>query len=123
MQAYTYWHRRGLLIDIVILNRLETGYDQGLQGRILRTVYRSGNGAQINKRGGIFILHEDQLNEGERILLQTVARVILNGEAGSLEEQLARLDADVIRLPRFVPIDNRQSDPLLNSPAHGPAIR
>ena len=41
MQAYTYWHRRGLMIDIVILNRLETGYDQGLQGRILRAVYRT----------------------------------------------------------------------------------
>ena len=36
MQAYTYWRRRGLMIDVVILNRLQSGYDQGLQGRIMR---------------------------------------------------------------------------------------
>ena len=112
LQAYTYWRRRGLMVDLVILNRLESGYDQGLQGRIFRVVNRSGNSDQINKRGGIFVLREDQLNEPERILLQTVARVILDGEAGSLEEQLSRLDADPVRLPRFVPIEGPFADPV-----------
>ena len=110
IQAYTYWRRRGLMIDVVILNRLESGYDQGLQGRILRAVNRSGIGDQLNKRGGIFILHEDQMNEAERILLQTAARVILDGEAGPLEQQLSRLDVDPVRLPRFVPIEEPAAD-------------
>jgi cyclic beta-1,2-glucan synthetase len=117
--AYTYWHRRGLMIDVVIMNRLETGYDQGLQGRILRAVSRSGVGDQLNKRGGIFILHEDQMNEQQRVLLQTAARVVINGDAGSLEEQVARLDTETIRLPPFVPIEQPSVDPL--SPVSRPA--
>jgi cyclic beta-1,2-glucan synthetase len=118
MQAYIYWRRRGLMIDIVILNRVESGYDEGLQVKIYRTVSRSGNNEQINKRGGIFILREDQMNESERILLQTAARVILDGEAGPLDGQLSRLDVDPVRLPRFVPIEEPVADsmPLIQRP-------
>ena len=45
------------------------------------------------------------MNEAERILLLTVARVVLDGEAGSLEHQLSKLDADHVRLPPFMPIE------------------
>ncbi|MGE5374588.1 MAG: GH36-type glycosyl hydrolase domain-containing protein, partial [Bacteroidota bacterium] len=116
LQAYTYWRRRGLTIDVVILNRIESGYDQGLHGRIFRAVNRSGNGDQVNKRGGIFILHEDQMNEAERILLQTSARVILDGGSGPLDGQLARLDAEPVRLPRFVPIEAPREEPIAPVP-------
>lgn len=115
MLAYTYWRRRGLMIDVVILNQLATGYDQELSNKILRVLNRTGSNVYINKRGGIFILHEDQMNEAERILLQSVARVILDGELGSLERQLSRLDVDPVRLPRFVPIEQpvvESTDPI-----------
>ena len=111
LQAYTYWRRRGLMIDIVILNQRASGYDEGLQGKIHRTLTRTGNIERLNKRGGIFILREDQMNDAERILLQTVARVILDGEAGPLQAQLSRLDADTIRLPRFVQVEEPTRDP------------
>jgi hypothetical protein len=48
----SYWRRRGLMIDIVILNQVESGYDEGLQVKIYRTVSRNGNNEQINKRQG-----------------------------------------------------------------------
>ncbi len=110
MQAYTYWRRRGLMTDIVILNQVGSGYDEGLQVKIYRAVSRSSNNEQINKRGGIFILREDQMNDAERILLQTVARVILDGDAGPLQAQLSRLEADTVRLPRFVPVEEPSLD-------------
>jgi cyclic beta-1,2-glucan synthetase len=112
LQAYTYWYRRGLMIDVAIVNQRATGYDEDLQVKIQRTINRTGNGDRINKRGGIFILREDQINESERILLQTAARVILDGAAGTLEAQLSRLDANPVRLPRFVPIEQPQSFPI-----------
>ena len=116
LQAYTYWRRRGLMIDIVILNQRASGYDEGLQGKIHRALNRSANLERLNKRGGIFILREDQMNDAERILLQAAARVILNGEAGSLQGQLARLDADPVRLPRFVRIEEPVKDSLPPAP-------
>ncbi len=112
MQAYTYWRRRGLMIDVVIFNELASGYDQDMQNRIHRTLNRTRNNDRINKRGGIFIVREDQMNESERILLQSAARVVLDGLAGSLEEQLSRLDVNPVRLPRFVPIENPSIDPM-----------
>jgi cellobiose phosphorylase len=107
--AYTYWRRRGLTVDVVIVNQRESGYDQDLHGKIMRSISRTGNNTQINKRGGVFILHEDQMNESERILLATAARIILDGEAGSLESQLSRLDVAPVRLPSFIPIEQPSS--------------
>jgi cyclic beta-1,2-glucan synthetase len=103
--AHTYWRRRGLMIDLVIFSQRETSYEQDFKNRIYRLLERTTSDAWLNDRGGIFILQEDQMSEAERTLLMTVARVVLDGEAGPLERQLARLDAAPVRLPRFVPIE------------------
>jgi cyclic beta-1,2-glucan synthetase len=104
--AHTYWRKRGLMIDLVIFNQRETSYEQEFQSKVGRLLSRTGGDAWINKRGGIFILNEDQMNESERILLITVAHVVLDGAAGSLEQQLSKLDAIPARLPRFVSIES-----------------
>ena len=104
--AHTYWRKRGLMIDLVIFNQHETSYEQDFQSKVGRLLARSGGEAWMNKRGGIFIVNEDQMNESERILLRTVARVILDGEAGPLKQQLSKLDAIPLRLPRFVSIES-----------------
>jgi cyclic beta-1,2-glucan synthetase len=103
--AHAYWRKRGLMIDLVILNQRETSYYQDFKSRIHRLLERTASETWLDKRGGIFIRQEDQMNEAERILLMTVARVVLAGEAGPLNRQLARLDAAPIRLPRFIPIE------------------
>ncbi|HSJ88151.1 MAG TPA: glucoamylase family protein [Anaerolineales bacterium] len=120
LHAYTYWRRRGLMIDVVVLNRRATGYDDDLQGKIQRTIARTGNVDRINKRGGIFILREDQMSEQERILLQTTARVVLDSEAGTLEAQLSKLDVNPVRLPRFVGVEESapETSPAIPRPAN-----
>ena len=105
VQAHTYWRKRGLMIDLVIFNQRASSYDQGFKSSIHRLLERTGSETWLGKRGGIFLLQEDQMSEAERILLRTVARVILDGEAGSLEQQLAKLDEQPVRLPRFVPME------------------
>ncbi|HET9909964.1 MAG TPA: glucoamylase family protein [Anaerolineales bacterium] len=107
--AHLYWRKRGLMIDLVIFNQHETSYQQDFQSKVGRLLARTGGDAWMNKRGGIFIVNEDQMNEAERILLRTAARVILDGESGSLEQQLSRLDSAPVRLPRFVPITSMKS--------------
>jgi cyclic beta-1,2-glucan synthetase len=104
--AHTYWRKRGLMIDLVIFNQHETSYEQDFQSKVSRLLSRTGGDTRLNKRGGIFIVDEDKMNQAERILLTTVARVILDGEAGSLEQQLSKLDANPARLPRFVSMDS-----------------
>jgi cyclic beta-1,2-glucan synthetase len=104
LRAHTYWRRRGLMIDLVILNRHENSYDQSFQGKIYRLLSHTNSDDWLGKRGGIFILNEDQMQEAERTLIETTARVILDGDAGTLTNQLQKLDHFPIRLPRVVPI-------------------
>jgi cyclic beta-1,2-glucan synthetase len=104
IQAHTYWRRRGLMIDLALLNRRETSYDQDFQGKIYRLLNRTNSDDWLGKRGGIFVLREDQMSEAERVLLATTARVVLDGEAGSLAHQLEKLDRLPVRLPHFVSI-------------------
>ena len=104
--AHTYWRKRGLMIDLIIFSQRETSYEQDFKNRIYRLLERTASEDRLNDRGGIFILQEDQMSEAERTLLMTVARVVLDGDAGPLERQLSRLDAAPVRLPRFVPIES-----------------
>ena len=103
--AHTYWRKRGLMIDLVIFSQRETSYEQDFKNRIFRLLERTSSDSWLNDRGGIFLLQEDQINEDERTLLMTVARVVLDGESGPLEHQLAKLDAAPVRLPSFMPIE------------------
>ncbi len=104
--AHTYWRKRGLMIDLVMLIQRASSYEQDYTARIYRLIERTSSETWINKRGGLFILHEDQMQDAERTLLLTVARVVLDGEAGPLEGQLSRLDASPLRLPGFIPIES-----------------
>ncbi|MBN1814449.1 MAG: hypothetical protein JXA14_21595 [Anaerolineae bacterium] len=103
LQAHAYWRNQQIVIDLLILNERESGYDQTLQGQIQRLIKRMGSDAWLNQDGGIFVLRFDQVPEAERVLIETAARAILDGDAGSLSEQLGRLREQPTRLPRFVP--------------------
>jgi cyclic beta-1,2-glucan synthetase len=106
LQAHTYWRRRGLQIDLVILNRQATNYGQALSGYTARLIRSTESEPWLNQRGGIFLLRDDQLHEVDRILLQTAARVILDGAHGSLGQQLAGLLQHPTTLPPFAPALN-----------------
>lgn len=111
LQAHGYWRRRGLLIDLVILNSEETHYGQALQSFIHRLIERMESTGWINQRGGIYILREDQLGEADPILLRSVARVFLEGAHGPLAEQLAGLLEQPTRLPLFEPLHRPEELP------------
>jgi cyclic beta-1,2-glucan synthetase len=103
LRAHLYWRRRGLQIDLVLLNQQETNYGQPLQGFIHRMIERMESESWLNQRGGIFVLRADQMGEAERILLESVARVLLDGERGSVGDQLAALLSQPTSLPLLEP--------------------
>lgn len=99
LQAHTYWRNRRIQIDLVILNQQGTTYGQELRGQLQRVLVGQKSEDWFNRRGGIFILYADQLGEAERVLLETAARVVLDGAKGSLAQQLAALSNQPTRLP------------------------
>ncbi len=103
LQAHAYWRDQQIKIDLVILNERETGYDQELHGQLHRLIARMDGDLWLGRRGGIFVLRADQMSEADRVLLETAARVILDGKGGRLAKQLERLHERPARLPSFVP--------------------
>lgn len=117
IQAHAYWRLKGLTVDLVIWNEDRAGYRQALQDRILDLVAVGLESQATDRPGGIFIRSAEQISEEDRILFQTVARVILSDNRGTLEEQLNRPGTPAVRVPRLVPSRSRQDDAVVASTA------
>ncbi|MFP4226061.1 MAG: GH36-type glycosyl hydrolase domain-containing protein [Desulfobacterales bacterium] len=104
LQAHAYWRNRGFKVDLVIVNMKESGYAQELQGQLHRLFQRTNSDKWLNRRGGIFLLNADQMEEADRVLLDTAARAILDADKGPLADQLAGIDKPPTPpLPEFIP--------------------
>lgn len=103
MQAHTYWRLKGLAVDLVIWNEEQAGYRQLLQDHIVGMIAAGVGASVIDKPGGIFVRHADQIASEDRILLQSVARVIIRDDAGKLAEQINQRGVSEARMPRFKP--------------------
>ena len=99
MRAHEYWRVKHLPVDLVVLNEKGASYAQELQGTMESMVRASQAlfGEQGSaERGGIYIVRGDLITQDERALLLSAARVVLDGEEGSLTEQLkVRIEADI----------------------------
>ena len=74
----------------MIWNEDDSVYRQTLQDAIMDLVAASPEAALVDKPGGIFVRRGEQMSEEDRALLQTVARVVLLDDAGTLAEQVER---------------------------------
>ncbi len=108
LQAHTYWRNRGLKVTFVILNQRDTEYTQELYNQVHRLIVRMGSEIWINRHDGIFILNADQMSEASRVLIETAARVLLDGKKGSLHNQLEVLQEQAVYLPPFTPLPGSQ---------------
>jgi len=99
LQAHSYWRMKGLLVDLVILNEDVSVYRQPLQDQIFRLIASGFEGQMIDKPGGIFVRRLEQISSEDRMLLQSVARLILADENGTLNEQLEQPNLPEPALP------------------------
>lgn len=89
IRAHAYWRMKGLTVDLVILNENISIYHEILHDRITDLI-ASGPEAPLSDRpGGIFVRRLEQIPNEDRALMQAVARIVLDDEKGTLEEQLA----------------------------------
>jgi cyclic beta-1,2-glucan synthetase len=103
LRMHRYWRRCGVRIDLVILNEQPSVYGAEVDSRIARSVTEAGAEGSMHQPGGVFVIRADQITEADRVLLATAARAVLDGSAGSLAEQVARVPEEPARLPPLVP--------------------
>ena len=123
LKAHTYWRRRKLMIDLVFFDKQGTSYNQELSSQLYRLIASTESEGWLNRRGGIFLLHADQMEEADRVLLETSARVVLDGARETLAEHLQHapaLERKPSRLPPISPTLPAGVDPLPTVPLPRP---
>jgi len=102
MLAHSYWRKLGLLIDLVIVNTKDTGYEHELNEKINQAITKMELQKWVNSRGGIFILTASQMKQESMFLLQSAAKVVLDLKADDLESHLKKAEAIEPNLPAFI---------------------
>ncbi|MCX5805829.1 MAG: cyclic beta 1-2 glucan synthetase [Proteobacteria bacterium] len=87
VQAHAYWRLKGLLVDLVIWNEDHAGYRQILHEQIMGLIAAGIEPNLTDRPGGIFVRPSDQISKEDRILFQTVARIIITDHKGMLADQ------------------------------------
>ncbi len=90
LQAHAYWRMKGLTADLVIVNEDFSGYRAVLQDLIMGLINTGPEAQVIDRPGGVFVRRAEELSEEDRVLFQTVARVVLTDSAETLAEQVMR---------------------------------
>ena len=90
LKAHEYLRRKGLALDLVVLNEHATSYLQDLQNALIQMVEGSPEQGWIDRPGGIFLRRSDLLPPEDRTLLEAAARVVMDAAAGNLRQQLKR---------------------------------
>jgi cellobiose phosphorylase len=115
VQAHAYWRLKGLIVDLVIWNEDHAGYRQQLQEQIMRLIASGINANNVDRNGGIFVRQADQISNEDRILIQTVARVIISDKRGTLESQINQRRILRVPVPHLKPVRTYHNHQL-NSP-------
>lgn len=93
VQAHVFWRMIGIPVDLVIWNEDFTSYRQELQLRIQSLISAATGNILFNlfQPGNIYLKTSDQISTEDRILFESVARVIIRDDKGSLADQLGRV--------------------------------
>ena len=104
IQAHSYWRMKGLNVELVILNEDVSVYRQSLHDQITSLIASGIEAHMLDKPGGIFVRRLEQIPHDDLVLLQAVARIVLDDEKGTLSEQLEHRRGLEPTVPALAPI-------------------
>ncbi len=111
IQAHSLWRMKGLVSELVIVNEDVSVYRQSLQDEITSLISSGIEAQMLDKPGGIFVRRLEQIPQDDRVLLQAVARIVLNDEDGTLAEQLEQRRVVDLPVPALVPTRSALPEP------------
>ena len=90
VQAHAYWRLKGLAVDLVIWNEDHGSYRQFLQEQILGLITAEASRQGQEKLGNIYVKSADQISSEDRLLFESVARIVISDNKGTLLEQVTK---------------------------------
>jgi cyclic beta-1,2-glucan synthetase len=101
--AHQFWRRQGLEIDLVVMQTGGSGYLEPLRNGVVSLLRDLGASEMLGRAGGIHLLFADQVGAAQVRLLEATAWAVLDGDAGSIAEQLSEHIEPEPELPQFAP--------------------
>lgn len=92
LKAHEFFRVKGIEIDLVILVEKEAGYSQPLMEMIRDAVVSSHARELIDRKGGVFIKSSALLDDEQKKLLYTAAKLVIEGSVKSLKEKIKQLE-------------------------------
>jgi cyclic beta-1,2-glucan synthetase len=114
LRAQEYWRMKGLSADVVVLNDHPMSYRNEMHEQLDALLDAGPWGAWKNRSGGTFLLHGDGMAESDRVLLWSVARAVLSGDQGTIEEQV-ELAQDEPQWPPALEVGSASPEPDLKA--------
>ena len=118
VQAHTYWRMKGLPVDLVIWNENSSVYRDALSEKI-NDLISSEAKQPAGRQGRVYSRRADQMSEEDKILMQTVARIVITDRGGTLAEHLDRVARLTAPRPLFAAV--KRAGPAKGTQA--PALR
>ncbi len=119
--AHHYWRRRGMTVDLVVLNEHPSTYLQELNDRIMESRFATGDAGLTDRPGGVFVRRRDQLQPEDLLMLRATARVLIPCDGRPLGSILDSTSKSAIMeaLGDEVPEDAPPGEPPLRLPDRG----
>ncbi|MEM9608349.1 MAG: glucoamylase family protein [Actinomycetota bacterium] len=102
-RAHQVWRRRGVAVDLVVIARDASGYQDTTWDRAEQSIADLGAEGWLGRRAGIHLVRADQIPEDRRRLLTETAAAIIDGDGARLADQLAPTRAATRPLPPLRP--------------------
>jgi len=118
LAAHRFWRRRGLAVDLVVLDAHAHSYQQDLGDRIAAAVHAINDADVIDRAGGVFVRRRTMLGDDAVAMLRATARLHVVCDGRPLDRILAatiasRAASPAVRLrtvePRIMQTERRHT--------------
>ena len=89
LTAHTFWHLRGLKVDLVLISEEVPSYDEPLTDHLRRLAEAHAQLTGVDQPGGVFLRSASKMSKEELSVIQSAARAVLVAARGTLRQQLA----------------------------------
>ena len=103
IKAHSYWRMKGLTVELVILIEDLSVYRQSLHDMVTSLISSGGEAQMLDKPGGIFVRRLEQIHNDDLVLMQSVARIVMDDEKGTLAEQMEPHAVVESSVPALIP--------------------
>ncbi len=89
LTAHTFWHLRGLKVDLVVISEETASYEEPLTDHLRRLTEAHAQLTSVDQPGGVFLRSASKISEEDLSVIENAARAVLVAARGTLRQQLA----------------------------------